>query len=139
MDYFLHPRATALERERKLQIRYVKGSFVAGTSALSPGVPRHIRYLTSSCTSVFFVDFTIFFLFLFTRWLLNSSRNNPRFKIKKKKKLALGIRRNYGCIHNSSLKFRLEPRYESSTKNQGLRRGDSIEHILDTWKVAQLF
>ena len=31
-----------MERERECQIRYVSDSFVAGTSALSPGVPRHI-------------------------------------------------------------------------------------------------
>ena len=29
-----------------VQIRYVNGSFVAGTSALSPGVPRHVLIYT---------------------------------------------------------------------------------------------
>ena len=32
-----------MERDESVEIRYVNGSFVAGTSASSPGAPRHIH------------------------------------------------------------------------------------------------
>ena len=48
---------TQLYRERQLwggnesvEIRYVNGSYVAGTSASSPGVPRHIQLCISTYT-----------------------------------------------------------------------------------------
>ena len=48
---------TQLYRERQLwsgnesvEIRYVNGSFVAGTSASSPGLPRHIHLLLPTLT-----------------------------------------------------------------------------------------
>ena len=46
-DYFLHPQATAMEQERECRnpVRERHGSFVTGTSASLPGVPRHISYI----------------------------------------------------------------------------------------------